>query len=378
MSDTPKPAPPLDTSAAAGAVVHQLPERLAAALGGRLYRLAGLLFLLAILFFYMEAILRVMLLGFVGAILGIAFNTVVKRLPLSRGLATGAVALATLGAIVAAFWFLISMMVDQIRELIQDLPNIVTLLEGWEEWLQDTTGMEIEILGETGQQILDTVMGGVGGGAVLAGAFGLLEMVAIAVLVLMGAFFVVAKPNERLLTPFMRAVPREKRPAWHRMFKLLGERLSGWLWGTLVSMVIIGTMTTIVFYILGTPYPLALGVFVGLADIIPLIGPWIGGLVAVIITLFHDPMLAIWVAVAVIAIQELEGNLIRPMVMSGAANLHPFVTLLALILFGSMFGLLGAILSLPIVLALGTAIQVLWVEETLEAGDDEIEPVVET
>jgi len=359
-------------------VVHQLPERLAAALGGRLYRLAGLLFMLAILFFYMEAIFRVLLLAFVGAILGIALNTVVKRIPLSRGLATGLVALTLLGAIGAGVWFLVVAVVDQLRGLIADLPNIVTLLEGWEVWLQDTTGIEVEIMGETGQRILDGLVGGVGGGAVLAGAFGVLEMVAISVLVLMGAFFVVAKPNERLLTPFMRAVPPEKRPAWHRMFKLLGERLSGWLWGTLVSMVIIGTMTTIVFYILGTPYPLVLGVFVGLADIIPLIGPWIGGLVAVIITLFHDPMLALWVAIAVIAIQELEGNLIRPMVMSGAANLHPFVTLLALILFGSMFGLLGAILSLPIVLAIGTAIQVLWVEETLDAGDDDIEPVVET
>jgi predicted PurR-regulated permease PerM len=85
----------------------------------------------------------------------------------------------------------------------------------------------------------------------------------------------------------------------------------------------------------------------------------------------------LWVIITVIAIQELEGNLIRPMAMSSAAKVHPFVTLLALLLFSSMFGILGAILSIPIVLVIGTMVEVLWVEETLEAQDDEIEPVVE-
>jgi predicted PurR-regulated permease PerM len=63
--------------------------------------------------------------------------------------------------------------------------------------------------------------------------------------------------------------------------------------------------------------------------------------------------------------------------MSESAKLHPFVTLLALLLFASMFGLLGAILSLPLVLAIGTLVEIFWVEETLGAGDDHIEPVVE-
>jgi predicted PurR-regulated permease PerM len=64
--------------------------------------------------------------------------------------------------------------------------------------------------------------------------------------------------------------------------------------------------------------------------------------------------------------------------MSESAKLHPFVTLLALLLFASMFGLLGAILSLPLVLAIGTIVEVFWVEETLNAGDDRIKPLVET
>jgi predicted PurR-regulated permease PerM len=107
-----------------------------------------------------------------------------------------------------------------------------------------------------------------------------------------------------------------------------------------------------------------------------LLGAWIGGLIAIIVTLFGNPGMIVWVIIVVIAIQELEGNLIRPMAMSSAAKVHPFVTLLALLLFSSMFGILGAILSIPIVLAIGTVVEVLWIEETLESHEDEIEPIV--
>jgi predicted PurR-regulated permease PerM len=365
-------APPLPGRGSA-----RLVDRLATELGSRMYRAVGLIFLFALVFRYLDAITHVALIAFVGVILGIAFNSAVVRIPLSRGFATALLALATLAVIAAGIWFGISILAQQIRALAQDMPSILSSIDDWEEWLQGLLGVDVELLGPRVQQLAGDALGTVSGGALLAGAFGLLEVVAIALLVLVGAFFVVAKPNQQLLTPLMRAVPQHRRPAVERLLSRLSERLSGWLWGTLLSMLIIGALSSIVFYILGTPYPILLGVIVGIFDIIPLVGPWIGGLIAVAVTLFHDPGLAIWVAVSVLAIQETEGNLIRPVVMSESAKLHPFVTLLALLLFASMFGLLGAILSLPLVLAIGTLVEIFWVEETLGAGDDHIEPVVE-
>ncbi len=349
-------------------------DRLAALVGDRMYRMAGLLFLLALFLLYFEPISRVLLIAFVGAILGVAYNAIVVRMPFRRGISVAILALLTLGSIGALFWFGISFLVAQVRELIDNLP---TILASVEEWVQDVTGTDLELMGPRVQQIVNELFGGIEGGAVIAGAFGVFELLAIALLVLLGAFFVVAKPNEQLLNPLLRAVPHESRPAFRRMFERLGERLAGWLWGTLISMLIIGALAVIVFYFLDVPYWLLLGVIVGLTDIIPLVGPWIGGLVAVIVTLFHDPSLALWVAIAVIAIQEVEGNLIRPLVMSESVALHPFVTLLALLLFSSIFGLIGAILALPLVLVIVTIVEVFWVEETLGAGEEEVEPLVE-
>lgn len=358
------------------------PERhrygiLASMLGGRLYRLAGLLFILALTFRYFDAISRVLLLAFVAVIIGVAFNHVVKRLPVQRGIATGVVALVTFGAIGAISYFGGAAVAMQVRAFIRDLPSIIQSAEAWADDATERLGIDIELTGPRVQEIVGSIVGEVSGGTVIAGTFGILEIVAISLLVLMGSFFVVAQPNKMLLTPLMKIVPAHQRPAYYRMYARMGTRLSGWLIGTLISMVVIGILSTIAFTLFGIPYALLLGLLNGLLNIIPLVGAWIGGLIAVIVTLFARPEIVVWIILIVIAIQELEGNLIRPMAMSGTARVHPFVTLLSLLLFSSMFGFLGAVLSIPITLAIITVVEVLWVEETLDAGDDEIDPVVE-
>jgi putative permease len=367
--------PEIEAAEAVALETRRLPQRLAALQGERLYRFAGLLFLLAILFTYFDAISRVLLIAFVGAIVAVAYNAVVVRLPLRRSLAVLVVVVATVATLGLTLWLGINALIGQFRQLADDFPAIV---EGVEDWVQNATGLELDLLGPRARSAVAEMFGVSDGASVLAGAFGILEVIGIALLVMVGAFFLVHKPNEQLLNPLMRSVPAERRPAFRRMFHLMGGRLAGWLWGTLVAMVAVGVMGVAAFYFLGTPYPLLLGVLMAVTNIVPIIGPWIGGAVAVGVTLFNDPGQALWVAVAVLIIQEIESNIVRPVVMSSSAQLHPFVTLLALLLFGSLFGILGAILALPLTLAIATVIQVLWVEETLDAGDDEIEPVVRT
>jgi predicted PurR-regulated permease PerM len=356
------------------AETRQLPARLSELQGERLYRFAGLLFLFAVVFIFFDAITHVLLIAFVGAILAVAMNAVVKRLPMPRGLAVLTLLLATLTVIAGAVWFGITALVGQVRQLIEDFPEIVA---GLEAWVQNTTGVELDLLGPRTREVVGGLFGGDGPGGLIAGAFGMVELLALAVLVFVGAFFLVHRPNDQLLTPLMRAVPRERRPAVRRMFRLMGERLAGWLGGTLISMAAVAVLGVIAFMVIGTPYAMLLGLVLGITELIPIVGPWVGGFVAVAVTLFTDPGQAVWVIIAVLVIQQVESNVVRPMAMSSSAELHPFVTLLALLLFGSMFGLLGAVLALPLTLALATIVQVLWVEQTLDAGDDEIEPVVD-
>jgi predicted PurR-regulated permease PerM len=343
------------------------------ALDGTLYRTVGLVFLLALIFSFFGPISHVVLLGFTGVIIGMAFNKLVVLLPVPRVLGTAIVGLSTFAAIGFLFWLIGSAVAAQVRAFIDDFPAIVANLEGWVEQLGEALGVELELAGAPMQEVLRLIRPG----AIISGTLGVLEVLAIFLLLLMGAFFVVAKPNEQLLTPLIRAVPPGRRPAYRRMFYRLGDRLSGWMIGTVLDMLVVGILTGGVLALLGIPYSILLGVITGVLSIVPIIGAWIGGIIAVVVTLFGAPGMVLWVIISMVAIQEIEGNLIRPYLMAGAAEVHPFVTLMSLLLFSSIFGIIGAILALPITLALGTMVEVLWVEETLGAGDDEIEPVVD-
>lgn len=351
-------------------------DRHALLLGKRIYGAVGLLFLAAAVFRFFDTVSRVLLIAFLGVIVAMAFNALVSKIPIRRGIATALVALAVLGLAGLLVYFGLSALIPQVRGLAEDLPLMRETVLGWEEWLRAETGVEFALVGDAVEGLLadpfNVAM------TVISRAVGVLEILALTVMIVFGALFVVAKPNDMLLNPLLRAVPTARRPAVRRMMDRMAERLVGWLRGTLISMIVIGVLSTLTFWIVGAPYWLLLGVFSGLVEVIPILGPWIGGGVAVLVTAFFDPQAALWVAIAVLVIQQIEGNLIHPFVMAGAARVHPFVTLLALLLFGTMFGFLGALLALPLVLAIGTLIEVFWVEETIGTADEEIEPMVET
>jgi predicted PurR-regulated permease PerM len=175
----------------------------------------------------------------------------------------------------------------------------------------------------------------------------------------------------------LRAVPRDLRPSFRRFFALLGERILGWVEGVLLGMVAVGILSFVGYWVVGVPNPLALAVIAGLTEAIPLLGPWIGGSIAAAVGFLESPQTGVYAALVAFAIQQLEGYLIIPWAMSRTARVHPFVTLFALILFGKLFGFLGVLLSIPIVLLIGTAIQVFWVGRSIHTQRDRIEPVVD-
>lgn len=342
----------------------------------RLYAAIGLFFLLALVFRFFDVISRVGLLAFMGGILALAINSIVSRIPLRRGIATAGVAVIGLGIAALAIWQGLLLLLPQLRSLAMDLPTFEARIEDWQDQLRQQTGMEVDLMGAPLDALLqDPLAAGMG---LLSRAVGVVEILGVMVLVLAGSVYLTARPNEQLLTPLLRAVPLRFHPPVRRMMDRLAVRLGGWLRGTLLSMLIIGVLSGVTFWVLGAPYPLLLGVIAGMLEFIPIVGPWVGGAVAVLVTFLHDPQTALYVAVAAIVIQQVEGNLVYPFVMAGAAELHPFVTLLALLLFGAVFGFLGALLALPLTLAIATVVEVFWVEETLGNQGESIEPLVDT
>src|SRR5258708_10657862 len=135
-------------------------------------------------------------------------------------------------------------------------------------------------------------------------------------------------------SPFVLDVfPSEKREGVASIFGELSRALGGYVRGTLVNMVAIGVFTGLGLFILVLPYALLLGILAGLTELIPYLGPWISGFVAVVVAVITvDPLKAVEVAVFFVLIQQLEGNTLQPLFMSRAGHINPFVVLVAITL----------------------------------------------
>jgi predicted PurR-regulated permease PerM len=128
----------------------------------------------------------------------------------------------------------------------------------------------------------------------------------------------------------------------------MGRSLGGYVRGVLIAMVLIGVFTGLGLGVLGVPYALLLGVLAGLTEAIPYIGPWLSGAVAVIVSLVTvDPLKAVEVLVLFLLVQQLEGNLVQPLVMSRSVHLDPLLVLVAILIGSELLGLMGAVLAVP-------------------------------
>jgi predicted PurR-regulated permease PerM len=338
-----------------------------------LYQTAGLLFLLAVAFKFFDTLAQTFLLAYAAAILAVGLNALQRKLPVKRKWFAAAAGLLVVGTVIGVLWWGVPLLLQQARSVAGMGPGLEEQLAEWEKWIGENLGIPVN-LPSPGQGGGSVSTGG--GGGVMGSAMGLAEGILFTLVVFFGGLFALAKPNDRLLTPLMRAVPPDLRPAIYRIFQLLGERLVGWLKGTAVAMVGVGVLSIVVWSIMGVPNAVLLGLFNGLVEFIPLAGPWVGGGTATLVAFLSDPGKAAWVALSALAIQQVEANVITPFAMAKEAEIHPFLTLFALVLFGGMFGFLGLFLALPLVLLVWTVVQVLWVERAIDTDRDRIAPVV--
>ncbi len=126
------------------------------------------------------------------------------------------------------------------------------------------------------------------------------------------------------------------------------SRLGAYTRGLLLLSLAVGGSSLLAYTLIGLPNSLLLGFFAGVMEAVPMVGPILGALPAVLIALALAPSKILWVALAAFLIQQLENTFLVPRIMGKAVGVNPFVTLLALTAFGSLFGILGALLAIPL------------------------------
>jgi predicted PurR-regulated permease PerM len=311
---------------------------------------------------------------FFGVLVGIFFTVFAERLVgwgVPRAVAVVAVLLGTL-VVMAAFFMLVWPTVrDQLTVLGRELPQVADDLRTWfEAQYRAVAGRVGEAPGDLEEQVRTGLSEQVG--AVIGGA---IPIVNTALGAVAGALIVLAVGIYTAIDPGMyrrgvqRLVPPRHRARTDLALERTGHSLRRWMVGTLINMILIGLMTGIGLWLLGIPAAIALAVIAGLLEFIPIIGPIMASIPAIALALTVSPATALWVTLFYVAIQQVESNVLTPVVMRGAARLPPALTVLFQTLMAVIFGFPGLLLAVPILAVVMVMVKTLYVEPMeAEAG----------
>ncbi|AHY45322.1 putative permease [Rubrobacter radiotolerans] len=340
----------------------------------RVYIGIGLVFailLLGYLIYQISAVVLVALLTLLFSIILSGPVDYLERRGWSRGLGTFSV-LAGLLLFFTGVGFLVAPTIgNQAEQFASSLPALLQNVQDYLQELQQRSGFDFQIPLET-DSIVEATQNFLSGGTLSTVATfgaGVVNVITLGAVALITTIYAVLRPRP-LVEGFVACFPAGKRQRVRDILGAMYGAVQRWFVGQLASMVIIGTLWTIALFILGIPFALLLGILAALLSFVPYLGAALSLVPPFLIALVNDPILALWVVVVYLAIQTVESYAIQPIVMSRAVDLHPAVVVFAVLIMGTLFGLVGVLLAVPLTAALIVLVEMVWVDRMDEAGTD--------
>ncbi len=304
-----------------------------------------------------------LLLVFASVLVAIFFRSLADAIA-KRTRISHAWALAIAIVLVAVLFVLITTLFgttirQNVNTLMEELPAAWQAIRGRigeVRWLVDA-------LDRAGQALLTSNMMSRIGGA-LGAVMGVFTNI---FLVLFAGLYIAAQPK-LYRDGFLKLVPPRDRARIDATLVRCGVFLRNWLLGQLIAMVVVGTLTWAGLELLNVPSALALGLFAGLAEFVPILGPIAAAIPALIIAFSQDSRLALWVLALFVVIQQLEGNILQPIIQRRMVALPPAVTLFAVLAFAILFGAMGALLAAPLAVVTLVLVQDLYIAPLEEAA----------
>jgi predicted PurR-regulated permease PerM len=174
----------------------------------------------------------------------------------------------------------------------------------------------------------------------------------------------------RLRRGAMALVPPARRNEIRGLMDRIGQAVGGFFRGQLLVALFVGVASSIGLWAIGLPFWLLVGMVAGVFNLVPLVGPFIGGGLAVIIALISgEPIKAVWAALVLLAVQQIDNHLISPNVMGRTVQLHPVVVMLALLVGASFAGLFGMLVIVPLVAVAKIIFLFMW-SKYVDYGDE--------
>jgi predicted PurR-regulated permease PerM len=314
----------------------------------------------------------VVLIFLVATVIALILNPLVKRVQqplgkravrLPRGLAVAGVYLGFFVFLAGAGVLLANPVTDQVQAFQKDVPDLVdsanASLADLQTWLDDK-GIDIQVK-EQGESALTTLQRNVlnrSGDVVSFGqdllkrlvetGFGLILVIVISVYMLLYA--------ERIGEVVRFIMPPGDGTPEDDYALRVQKAVFSYVRGQFLFSLIMGVSAGVAMWLLGVVgifpdgrrYALFFGIFFGIMELIPYIGPVLGAIPPVLVALFDDPLTAIWVALTFLALQQLEGHVVAPQVFGHSLRINPLLVIFALLIGGELYGILGAFIALPL------------------------------
>jgi len=165
---------------------------------------------------------------------------------------------------------------------------------------------------------------------------------------------------------FVRLFPSGTRDQISATLNDAGHALRRWLGAQLIAMIIVGTLIGVGLAVVGVPSALALGLIAGVAEFVPIIGPVIGAIPALLLASTESVDTVLWTLAVFVVVQQLESNLIMPIIAGRVVELPPAVGLFAVVALGILFGPLGLVLGYPLAIVIDVAVKRLYLSGVLK------------
>ena len=314
-----------------------------------------LLVLVALSFWLLYRFNQVVFILFVSILIGTVIRPVVawlNRRGLPRMAGVILVYFVLLALLIGFVLLLFPLLVDQSTTIAAAVPGYY---QGLREWMVNYPNQLIVQLSEylpatlpnlapvqqTGEQVLASA--GQAFGYVGSAAKVIFIVTAILLLVLHWTL-----DGPRTIQSLLLLVPASRRESIRELISAMESKIGFYIAGQSVLCLAIGMMALVAYLLIGLPNALVLALVAGILEAVPMVGPLLGAIPAAVIALSISPSKLIWVIVATLVIQQVENSLLVPRVMRKAVGVNPFVSLLSIFAFSSLFGIAGALMAIPI------------------------------
>ncbi len=291
--------------------------------------------------------------------------TKLERRRVPRPIGTLVALLTTLSVVAGIIALIIPPFIDQTNQFVDDVPGIV---EDLRDRIHDVTGANPSEIADSVQRFTEGYTEEPGRliGPITSIGLSVAGILAALLLILIIAYYIAVRP-EPLIDGMRRLVPPPHRGRVDHILNRLRSSWIGWMRGVAVDMLVSGTLLYIGLTIIGLDFAIFFAVLTALLSVVPYFGAIASGIPPVLFAFTDSPGKALLVMGVYAVVQQVEGNLVIPVVMARTVKLHPAVIAVGVLVVGQLFGLVGLLVAVPILSMITILVEELWVKPMEES-----------